>query len=312
MKQLTDVKKWMVMAGTLVAISGVGIGSVSAQAQQPPPAQDNGRGRGAGLALVCSTTNYTDVAAGALGMTSPDLRVALVSGKTLTQIAAGKNVAVQTVSDALTTARKADIDQALKDGLITQAEHGALITNVAPPANPAAAPTAEATAPVTPSADGKNDVPDGHRPGFGRGERGLRIPDHNVVFPDVVAAKAIGISCAEMVKAVQGGQTIAQVATSKNVTAQAVIDALTAAFKDAAAQDVKEGLITQAEADSQTQRITAEVTAFVNNARPTRPFGPGNGFPGRPGDGRHPSQPGSGNGNPSAPSTPAATPAASA
>jgi len=75
---------------------------------------------------ACTTTNYADVASKALGISSAELRKAVVSGQTLQDIAKSKNVDVQTVLTAIQMARKAEAAQAVKDGLITQAEATAM------------------------------------------------------------------------------------------------------------------------------------------------------------------------------------------
>jgi hypothetical protein len=302
-----------------------GIGAASAQQAAPgsgTPTGPNGAGNRAnpGLALTCSTTNYTDIAAKALGITSPALRLALVSGKSLSDLATSKAVDLTTVQTALKTAYEADLAQAVTSGLITQTEADQITKRLDSMPAAAATPNAAATPVATQAAPDANG---NHRPGAGgpndtNGPRGpqdgvgfLRIADRNQVSPFIIAAKAIGVSCPDLVKAVEGGQSIAQVATSKTVTAQVVIDALTAAEKAALAQDVTEGLITQAQADKQTANITARVTQMVNNTgmmgrggpngQGGQGGGPGNGQRG-PGNG----QGGPGNGQPPAAATQAA------
>jgi len=61
-------------------------------------------------------------AAKALGVSVDDLRAALRDGKSIADIAKDKNVAVSDVVDAMVAAAKADLDQAVKDGHLTQAE----------------------------------------------------------------------------------------------------------------------------------------------------------------------------------------------
>ena len=230
-----------------------------------------------GVVLACSTTNYTDVAAQALGITSPVLRLDLVSGKSLSDIASSKSVSLTTVQSALNTAFAADVKQAVSDGLLTQAQADQITSRLnSAPTTPDAAATAPAM-PATPDANGKHQ-PGDHKPGNDRPGNGapgshgigmmglLHIAERNQVNRLQVAAKAIGIACPDLVKAVEGGQSIAQVATSKNVTAQAVIDALTAAEKTALAQDVSETLITQAQADNHLSHLTDALTRMVNNA----------------------------------------------
>jgi hypothetical protein len=281
----------------------------SAQSPNDPDPAQIGR-VGLGMPLACSTTDYAAVVAKALGMTAPDLRVALVSGKSLQDLATSKNVQLQTVVDAITAAVKADLDQAVKDGLLTQAQADRLNQL-------------------------QSNLPKGMQGMLGRGGlmfgamfagRGFGGLASNTVQPYVVAAKAVGITCPDLVKAMQQGKSIVQIATDKNVQAQTVIDALVNAYKDALAQDVKEGLITQAQADARSTRLVEQVTAMISRSGVMGigrdglfgglgqmfgwPFGQGNGNgnrsplprgnrPGRPG---MPGMPG----NP--PATPQATP----
>jgi hypothetical protein len=243
---------------------------VSAQGPNPQ--------RGAGLfvsPLVCSTTDYTDVVAKALSMTAPELRVALVSGKTLQDLATSKNVTPEAITQALNTALKADLDQAVKDGLITQEMADAML-----------APRQGRNRPGQPM------------PFLGR-LFGASVSRFNVVRPLPVAAQAIGMSCADLVKALAQGNSIIHVATTKEVKAQTVIDALVKAYQDASAQDVKEGLITQAQADARNLRLVERVTAMISRpvgriGMPVGPRGPRQGQPGRnqPRDGRPGDKPG--------------------
>jgi len=217
--------------------------------------------RGAFPGNVCSTTDYTDVVAKALGMTAPELRLALTSGKTVQDLVTSKNVNVQTVRDALTAARKADLDQAVKDGLLTQQQADAL-SNI----------MTNGPRGGRPGGNNNNQPGNGDQNQPGQpGATTQRVPlfgvsARNVVHELPVAAKAIGISCADLVKAMQGGKSIVQVAADKNVQVQTVVDALVNARKDALAQDVKEGLITQAQSDAQSSRLVEQVTAMISRS----------------------------------------------
>ncbi len=268
--------------------------------------------------LVCSTTDYTDVAAKALGMTAAELRVALVSGKTLNELATSKNVTLQTVQDALTKARQADLDQAVKDGLIPQ--QMANMMNGRGGRGPMMGGQNSGN-----NNDNNGNGNGGNQHGFPFGgighavggmlmnllgnHAGYGISTHNVVRPYVTAAQAVGMSCADLVKALQQGDSIVNVATKKNVQAQTVIDALVKAYKDALAQDVKEGLITQAQADGQSVRLVERVTAFISRsghmARPMMPHMFGHGRGGRNGSGNPVTPPNA----PGGQATPQATPA---
>jgi len=293
-------------AGMALVILGYATIAVSAQAPATPPAPDaaatapanppvgpGGRGNRLGgpqgvdmqglMAIsACSATDNTDVVAKALGMTASDLRVALVSGKTIQELATAKNISTDTLRAAMTDAQKAQIAQAVKDGVITQAQAdfitGLLDRALVPSTAAQPAPQAQGTA-QAPDSDGGNNPSTnaprprgafpggafGARPGFGAG-----ISPYVTVNNNVVAAKAINISCAALLVAVnQGHQSIAQVAQAHNVTAQTVIDALVKAHTDALNEDVKEGLYTTAEMTGHSANLTAQLTGFVNATRST-------------------------------------------
>lgn len=92
------------------------------------------------------------------------------------------------------------------------------------------------------------------------------------------AAQALGMTADELHTALDGGQTLAQVAESKGVAVQVVIDALVAAEKTHIAQEVTDGKLTQAQADQRLANVDQRVTDMVNNGRPQG--GRGHGGPG--------------------------------
>src|SRR5579871_840105 len=228
---------------------------------------------------ACTTTNYGDIAAKAMNTTSVDIRKALVNGQNLQDILTAQNVQIQTVVDAVQTARKADIDQAAKDGVITQDEANALENPPAPGTQPAPVGTRPAgggggggrgqggpQAALFPDistfrillaqASGTQPAPGGNGggprgggfAGFGGGIGGGIGPNtFNLVKQYVVAAQALNMKCPDLVKTLitPPGKSIVAVAADQKVDPQTVSDALTKAYKDALAQDVTDGVITQ-------------------------------------------------------------------
>ena len=83
-----------------------------------------------------------------------------------------------------------------------------------------------------------------------------------------VAAQALGMTTDELHTALKGGQTLAQVAESKGVNVQVVIDALVASATNHINEEVASGEITQAQADEKLANVTDRVTERVNNPRP--------------------------------------------
>ena len=83
-----------------------------------------------------------------------------------------------------------------------------------------------------------------------------------------IAAQALGMSADELHTALEGGQTLAQVASDKGVNVQVVIDALVAERTTHINQEVTDGKLTQAEADQKLADLAQRVTDRVNNPRP--------------------------------------------
>jgi hypothetical protein len=125
------MKKWLMLAGLGLAV-GVLVLSLAvpvlAQDTTPTPSTPKvfgGWDRGFGFGIGESWTTF-DAVAEALGLTPTELFTELHSGKTLDEIATAKGVDLQKVQDAVNAARiaeqKAAIEQAVKDGKITQAQ----------------------------------------------------------------------------------------------------------------------------------------------------------------------------------------------
>ncbi|MBJ7308003.1 MAG: hypothetical protein JHC63_09100 [Acidimicrobiia bacterium] len=83
-----------------------------------------------------------------------------------------------------------------------------------------------------------------------------------------VAAQALGMTTDELHTALKGGQTLAQVAESKGVNVQVVIDALVASATNHINEEVASGEMTQAQADAKLAELSQRVTDRVNNPRP--------------------------------------------
>lgn len=84
---------------------------------------------GFGPAARASTGTYGavhDAIASALGITPQELRDARAAGKSVAELAAEKNVPLQTVVDAAVAAHAAQLDAAVKAGTLTQAQADAL------------------------------------------------------------------------------------------------------------------------------------------------------------------------------------------
>jgi hypothetical protein len=86
-------------------------------------------------------------------------------------------------------------------------------------------------------------------------------------------ATAIGVTPEEVRTALQSGQSLADLAKSKGVDPQKVIDALLAPIIEHEKADVTSGKDTQAEADKEIADATARVTDFVNGKAPAKGAG---------------------------------------
>jgi hypothetical protein len=243
---------------------------------------------------ACTTTDYAGLVAKALNMTPAELRKDIVSGQTLQELASSANVDPQTVVAAYQTARKTDIDQAVKDGVMTQDEAAAIQATPAAPGTPAATapapaqggrrggPGGPASAPfpdisnlsfLVQQAEGTPTAPGNG--GFGGGGIGLGIgaATFNLVKQYAVAAQALNIKCTDLVKTLitPPGKSISAVVAAQNIDPKTVSDALTKAYTDALAQDVTDGVITQAQSDQVTPLVAQAVAAFVSNPLPMGP-----------------------------------------
>ena len=119
-------KLWVIVGGVLtVAVVMASIGAIAVYAQNPTPAGPQGGSSNDPRVPYLGPTELA-AAAQALGISSTDLSSELQSGKTLSAIATEKGVSLQTVEQAIQTARDAQsttqINQAVTAGKMTQAK----------------------------------------------------------------------------------------------------------------------------------------------------------------------------------------------
>lgn len=96
-----------------------------------------------------------------------------------------------------------------------------------------------------------------------------------------VVADTLGMTEDEVREALDGDQTIAELAAEKGAEVQAVVDAIVADHRARLDEHVAEGDLTQEQADEMSAGAQERATAFVNGEMPA--FGPG----GPHHDGRH-------------------------
>ncbi|MFZ4669292.1 MAG: hypothetical protein ACOYML_08335 [Microthrixaceae bacterium] len=114
-----------------------------------------------------------------------------------------------------------------------------------------------------------------------RGDHGGPGGEHGRRPGLAAAAKALNVTEDELRTALQGGKTLAQVAQEKGVDVQVVIDALVNEARTHFADEVKNGELTQEQADQRLAKVTERITDMVNNGGPKG--GPGGERGGRPG-----------------------------
>src|SRR5262249_18480103 len=103
------------------------------------------------------------------------------------------------------------------------------------------------------------------------------------------AADYLGLSQSELLTKLQSGKTLADIAKDQKKSVDGLVDALVADAKSHLDQAVKDGKLTQAQADQLLSDIRQHITDFVNRTGP-KGFGPMfRGGPGFPGPGGPPS-----------------------
>ncbi|MDA2956186.1 MAG: hypothetical protein O3A44_02385 [Actinomycetota bacterium] len=83
-------------------------------------------------------------------------------------------------------------------------------------------------------------------------------------------AAALGMTSEEVKTELRAGKSLADIATSKGIEVQTVIDAIVANMTAKLAEKVTDGTLTQTQADAMATKITDRVTAMVNGERPHR------------------------------------------
>jgi hypothetical protein len=134
-----------------------------------------------------------------------------------------------------------------------------ILPRMAEAADPTPSPAASSsttTVPVAPGGSTGTGIAGDHR-GHG-GPGGLDADDLTA------AAKALGMTEADLTTALNGGKSAADVAKDKGVDVQKVIDAIVASDKAEFAAAVTAGTMTQAQADQLLANLTTHVTDEVN------------------------------------------------
>ena len=132
------MKKIVAVAVLLGVVTALGLGATLALAQGPATGQTPVPGYGPGwmrggfgLGLnVDWRTQMQTAVAKSLGMSLDDLNAQLRAGKSIAQIAQSKNISLTKLHDDVQAAHKALIQQAVKDGKLTQTQADAMLSRL--------------------------------------------------------------------------------------------------------------------------------------------------------------------------------------
>jgi uncharacterized protein YidB (DUF937 family) len=156
-----------------------------------------------------------DAAAKLLGMSSSDLRTALQSGQSLTSIASSKGV----TQDALTSAMATAIQQANPNVTADQATR--LATQIATRTRPTPAQQPATQDPAAAGTTGTTTTQGHHHHHHG----GAAAMD--------AASKLLGMSTTDLTSALQSGQSLTSIASSKGVSQSDLVNAMATALQGA-------------------------------------------------------------------------------
>jgi hypothetical protein len=167
------------------------------------------------------------------------------------------NVTPDKLREALSAAEEAQLDQAVKDGELTQKQADAIKER-----RKQSGRVLGGRGPFGPGGHGG--------PGFGRGGPGPGFAPHGAkrsgIFPDL--PKALGITRAQLREQLQDGKSIAHIAKAQGKTLDDVRASLKADAKTRADKAVADGDLTQKQADELLSHLD-DALAHLGDARPT-------------------------------------------
>jgi hypothetical protein len=201
-----------------------------------------------------------------LGISKDTLMSELESGKSLADVATAHGKTKDGVKQAIRDASKSALDQAVKDGKLTQTVADSLLSQL----------DNRLETLVTTQGSFAFKLRGHHRGGgFGFGF-GIRAGGVDAMD---AAATYIGISEDELRTELRSGKTLAQVATAHGKTKDGLKEAIHDATKKSLDQSVKDGKVTQTVADQILSRLDSGLERLVTSTGP--PGGPhfrGHGF----------------------------------
>jgi transposase-like protein len=246
----------------LLGTAGVSIAGATADrdsfsaATAAAPASEAAERSGRKAHLRAARRHALEVAAEAIGVSPGELVAELRTGKTIAQVAQAHGVAPPAVVDALVGAANDKITAAEESGKLTAEKAAKLRERAAARAERFVTATRETKA-------GKE----------GRKARHRHAARHASKRAVKVAADAIGVSPEELVAELRAGKTVAQVAESRGVAPQVVIDAIVAAAEAKIAAAEESGKLTSERAAELRERIARFAEKLVNEGLGRRAAG---------------------------------------
>ncbi len=269
---MTKLQSWtMAGLGTVALVVGVilaGMAVTSAQESTPAPAATGQSSGGEAQVGRCGPGGKhlsMDAAAAVLGLTEDDLRTALMDGQTLADIAQAQGMSTDDLKSALKDKVTSDLQAELDAGDITQDQYDSLAAGL----------------------DAKlDDFINGslergpHFGGHFRGGFGGHLMDIHET-----AAAILGLSEDDLMTALMGGQTLAEIAADHGMSVNDLKSSLTDSITADLQAQLDAGEITQEQFDAVTGDLSDKLDAMIN-AEGGMPFGGprgGHGGPGFPG-----------------------------
>lgn len=225
------------------------------------------------------------VAAEKLGLTTQELLTELQAGKTIAEVASEKNVAVDTIVEAVIAPRTERLNQLVTDGQLTQEQADAMLTLMK--ANVTERINAEwPTGGFGRGMGMMGGMMGGDRWGggmmggmmggrWGGGMMGGGRWGGPGTSPMSIVTEKLGLTPAELVTELQAGKSVADVAAEKNVAVDTIVDAVLAPRTDRLNDLVAKGQLTQEEVDNRLANLRVDVVDWLNQSWDSQDTTPG-------------------------------------
>lgn len=238
--------RWLWPAITAVAVAIAVMSVIAAQSGdgEGDRDRDGRRGHDNDCAQMAELVGAADCAA---------LKAAMADGQSLAEVAAANGVEQQAVIDGIVAAIGAELDEAVADGKLTEAQadeyRGEIAEKVA---------AWVYRSPDERHSGGDRDRHHGPRGHAGLGHAGLDAEDCDSM------AELVGSDCQTLMESLASGDTLAEIAESNGVEPQTVIDTLVERMSEALDAKVASGDLTEAKATALRERLSERIAGLVN------------------------------------------------